>query len=371
MLLDDLGPLLGDLERQHHLAPDAYPAASIAALQSIRAFSAPFPKELGGRGSSLREMVDAVVAIASACPTTALLAAMPMGLAGALTDGVRVAPSEHERGAREQCERVARDMERGVIYAACNSEKGAGGSLAATKTRAIRQGNAFVLHGEKILASFGNHADVFFSSARVDPAELPGAGIVEWFFLDVKAPGVTVLDDWNGFGMRGSESHSVRLEGVVAKEVVGFPNFIDHVKASPWWSCMFAAIPLGCAQTCLKALGHPTSPALRARLSEALMRYESLRAYLRETATQYRPRSDAAFMQRVIRTKTHVAEQSTRLCAELFALSGGRSYTRGNSVSGALADAYAGVALRPPLQLGLDTLLDEYDVRAIAESYLS
>src|SRR5262249_16324997 len=64
------------------------------------------------------------------------------------------------------------------------------------------------------------------------------------------------------------------------------------------------------------------------RFSEALMRYEALRAYLMETAAGWRPAAGAAYAARVLRTKTHVTQESTRLCAELFALSGGRPYSR-------------------------------------------
>lgn len=365
MLSHDLAHLLPEIERRHLAAPEVYPAESIAALAGVGAFSAPFPEALGGRGSPLVEMVDAVTLIASACPGTALLACMPMGLAGALTGGVAVAPEAHQASAREQFERVAHDYQRGFIYAACNSEKGAGGSLAATKTIAKRGDSGFSLHGEKILASFGERADVFFSTAKVDPADLPGAGVVEYFFVDVRAPGVRVMNDWNGFGMRGTESHSVRYEGAPAREIVGFPDFIDVARPIPYWGCLFAAVPLGCARGALKAFGAPASLALRARASDALMRYESLRAYVREAASAWTPASTPVYAQKVIRAKTFVAQESAKICADLFALSGGRHYVRGGALSGALADSFAGAALRPPVPLALDALVDAYSADVI------
>ena len=232
----------------------------------------------------------------------------------------------------------------------------------ATDAPPPRRPEGFALDGEKILASFGAHADVFFSTAKVDPVELPDAGVVEFFFVEAKAAGVRVLDDWNGFGMRATESHSVRYEGALAREVVGFPGFIDRARPLQGWFCLFAAIPLGCALAALRALGAPTSPALRLRLAEAQMCFEGLRAYLRETAAGYRPGADATYAARVLRTKTWVSQQSTRLCADLFALSGGRHYVRGGALSGALADVFAGTALRPPLPLALDTLASGFSL---------
>src|SRR6185369_9447238 len=180
----------------------------------------------------------------------------------------------------EQVARVAADYAAGRIYAACNSEKGAGGSIAATKTVARREDGGCRLTGEKILASFGEHAHTFFSTAK-----LPEGG-VEFFLVDVSAPGVLVRSDWDGFGMRSTESHSVRYDDALAREMLGYPGFIEATQPLSWWWCLFAAIPLGCAASMIRALGTPApaSPALRLRLSEALMRYEAARAYLLDTA---------------------------------------------------------------------------------------
>jgi alkylation response protein AidB-like acyl-CoA dehydrogenase len=343
---------------------DEYPAANIAKLIGANVFGSPFASALGGRGISLREAVEVVVAVAEACPGTALLTSMPLGLAGALTAAVEVAPANHRDAALAQLDAIAKDYRDGKIYAACNSEKGAGGSLAATKTVAKRSASsAFELTGEKILASFGRHADVFFSTAKVDREELDGAGIVEFFLVPTGAAGVNVATDWNGFGMRGTESHTVRYESARASALVGFPNFIERARPLEYWFCLFAAVPLGCAAAMLRAIGSPApaSAALRARLSEARMRYEAARAYLFESASMYRPGSDAPYRARVLRTKTFVTQEAVRLCADLFALSGGRHYVRGGRLAGVMADVFAGTALRPPLALALDLLVDGFD----------
>jgi alkylation response protein AidB-like acyl-CoA dehydrogenase len=265
----------------------------------------------------------------------------------------------------EQASRVAADYRAGRLYAACNSEKGAGGSLAATKTIAERQPDgAFALSGEKILASGGRNAATFFSSAKVSAEELPGAGIVEFFLVDVASEGVEVANDWDGFGMRPTESHSVRYTKARAREMVGFPNFINLVQPLEYFFCLFAAIPLGCAKAVLRATASPApqSAALRLRLTDATMRYEAMRAYLLETAQAFRPAAGPAFAARVLRTKTYVSQESTKLCAELFALGGGRNYRRTSLVARMLADSFAGTALRPPLALALDRLVESFSI---------
>jgi alkylation response protein AidB-like acyl-CoA dehydrogenase len=92
------------------------------------------------------------------------------------------------------------------------------------------------------------------------------------------------------------------------------------------------------------------------------MRYEAARAYLLETADGWRPAAGPAYAARVVRAKTYVAQESTRLCADLFALSGGRHYRRTSPVARLLAASFAGTALRPPLPLALDALVESFNL---------
>jgi alkylation response protein AidB-like acyl-CoA dehydrogenase len=362
-MLDALRGLLPAIAASEAHDPESFPAASVAAMGEAGLLLGPFPRSAGGEGATLEEAVRAIELLAAASPSLALLTAMPLGLAGIFGCGPDAAPPEHRAAWTNQVDRAAAAYRRGEIYAACNSEKGAGGSLAATTTVARRDSTgAFRLTGEKILASFGKHADHFFSTAKVDHADLPGGGAVEFFLVSTRAPGVEILADWDGFGMRSTESQTVRYSDAPAEELLGFPNFIEVVKPLQYFFCLFAAVPLGCAASILRALADPppASPALRLRLAEATMRYESLRAYLLETARGWRPGASPAYAARVLRTKTFVTQESTRLCADLFALGGGRHYRRTSPVARALAGAFAGTALRPPLVLGLDSLIETF-----------
>lgn len=357
--------LLTGIAARESAAPDDYPAESVRQLYAAAIPSLPFPTDLGGAGATCREATEVIEALATASPSLALMLSMPLGLAGVVA--MDTWPDDTNWGATwaRQKERIAADYAAGNIYAACNSEKGAGGSLAATKAVARKdEDGRFLLTGEKILASFGANAATYFSTARVEPADLPGAGVVEFFLVPVNQPGVLVLDDWDGFGMRSSESQTVRYDDAAASGILGFPDFIAKAQPLQFFYCLFAAIPLGCARVMLESLGAPTpaSSAVRLRLADARMRYEALRAYLLETAGQFRPAAGDAYAARVLRTKTYVTQEATKLCAEMFALSGGRHYTRKSAVARAFADAFAGTALRPPLPLALETLADQFAI---------
>lgn len=364
-MLNDLAGLVRTFAAREAVDPEHYPAASVADLYAAGVPQAPFAPALGGEGASCRQAAIAIGAIAEFSPSLALLASMPLGLAGVMALDVEAPDAAAARRWNDRIEATAADYRAGRVYAACNSEKGAGGSLAATKTVARRDGDgAFRLTGEKILASSGNYASLFFSTAKADPAELPGTGVVEFFLLDAHGPGVEVLDDWDGFGMRSTESHSVRYASAPAIDILGFPNYLELVQPIQYWYCLFAAIPLGSAWSILRSMGSPApaSPALRLRLADFQMRCEALQAYVLETAGEFRPAAGKAYAARVLRMKTYVTQEATKLCAEMFALSGGRNYTRTSPVARALADSFAGTALRPPLGLALDQLVEQFNL---------
>jgi alkylation response protein AidB-like acyl-CoA dehydrogenase len=367
---EGLAAVLDRIAQREAADPESYPKESIDELHSLGLIRGPLPHSLGGSGRSLVDGVDLVESLATASPSVALIASMPLGLAGVFSIPAEAVPETHRGTWSDQVERVAAAYRAGEHFAACNSERGAGGSLAATQCVATRGADgAFRISGDKILASGGRFAQHFFSTAKVTQEDVPGAGIVEFFFLRSGAPGVEILSDWGGFGMRSTESQTVRYSDAVASELMGFPNFIEAVQPLHYWFCLFAAVPLGCAGGMIKTLASPApaSPALRLRFTEATMRYESLRAYLRETAAGWRPGSSASWRMRVLRTKTFVSQESTKLAAELFALSGGRHYRRTGSVARSLADSFAGTALRPPLPLALDTLVEGFSIGDLGE----
>jgi len=357
-----LAERLGEREAAN---PEVYPADNIRDLFDAGIVQAAFPGSHGGSGWSLVDCCDAVEVIASHSASTALLLSMPLGLGGICGLGPGIAPSAHRDAWAEQTARIAADYAERKFYAACNSERGAGGNLDATKTIASRHPDgSFSLTGDKILASGGSHAHMFMSSAKVSQSDVPGAGVVEFFFVPTAAAGVEVKHDWDGFGMRSTESQSVRYEDAVAREMVGFPNFLELTIPTTYWYCIFAAVSLGCAVGILRILGSPapSSPALRLRLAEAQMRVEAMRAYLHETARNWQPAAPAEFTARVLRVKSYISSESTRLAAELFALGGGRHYRRGDAAARLLSDSFAGTALRPPLGATLDVLADQFSL---------
>lgn len=71
------------------------------------------------------------------------------------------------------------------------SEPGAGSDLAALKMRAVRDGDHYVVNGQKTWTTLGQHANWIFCLVRTDPDVKKQAGI-SFLLIDMKTPGITV-----------------------------------------------------------------------------------------------------------------------------------------------------------------------------------
>ncbi len=71
------------------------------------------------------------------------------------------------------------------------SEPGAGSDLASVKTRAVREGDHYIVNGQKTWTTLGQYANWIFCLVRTDPAAKKQSGI-SFLLIDMKSPGVTV-----------------------------------------------------------------------------------------------------------------------------------------------------------------------------------
>ncbi len=71
------------------------------------------------------------------------------------------------------------------------SEPGSGSDLASVKTRAVREGDHYLVNGQKTWTTLGQYADWIFCLVRTDPEAKKQSGI-SFLLIDMKTPGVTV-----------------------------------------------------------------------------------------------------------------------------------------------------------------------------------
>jgi alkylation response protein AidB-like acyl-CoA dehydrogenase len=140
-----------------------------------------WPPELGGRNATaVQQMIYFEEMAAGEIPRSL----NPQGLS-------IVTPSIVDHGTEDQRRRWALPTLRGEItWCLGMSEPGAGSDLASLSTRAVLDGDRFVVNGQKVWTSGAHHADWCLCFVRSDPAAPKHRG-VSALIIDMRSPGIT------------------------------------------------------------------------------------------------------------------------------------------------------------------------------------
>ena len=107
------------------------------------------------------------------------------------------------------------------------SEPGSGSDLASLKTTAVKEGDHYIVNGQKTWTTAANHADWIFCLVRTDPnAPKPQQGI-SFLLIDMKTPGVTVrpiylMDGSNEVNETWFDDVKVPIENLIGEENMGW-----------------------------------------------------------------------------------------------------------------------------------------------------
>ncbi|OBH72532.1 acyl-CoA dehydrogenase [Mycobacterium mantenii] len=163
-----------------------------AAFEMLRAWNATmadagwaavsWPPEYGGRGATVLEQLVYTE------ETTRARAPMPLNVIGLNN----IAPAIMQYGSESQkLTLLPRMMRADDIWCQGMSEPEAGSDLAALRTRAVRDGDDFVVNGQKIWTSLGHRADWCQLYVRTDP-DAPKHKGISCLIVDMKLPGIEV-----------------------------------------------------------------------------------------------------------------------------------------------------------------------------------
>jgi alkylation response protein AidB-like acyl-CoA dehydrogenase len=360
-------------ERQarRSLDPDDF-----AALADIGFLHVAVPVEFGGLwesvAASTRPICELLRVLARADSSVALVLAMHPAVLG-----YWLATDDPAQPAwRDQARAAYATAAAGSQWGTITSEPGSGGDIMKTRTQAVVApaaggsddaipGARYLLTGDKHFGSGFGISDFMLTTARAEDDDLPSA-----FFVDMRpvrtgaSNGVKVTAEWDGAGMRATQSHAARFESMPATRLawVGDVTVITF-NAGPLIASLFTAVVLGVFDAAIDFARESLSSK-----RETMRAYEQVewsRADLDHwVATQafdgalrtVEGGDAAAGLHAGIRAKTAVAEAAEGSLVRLGRVLGGGTFSQRSPVAAWLEDVRALGFLRPPWGLAYDSL---------------
>src|SRR5579864_9512504 len=173
-----------------------------------------WPKAYGGRGATLEQQV---------VYNEEMVRARAPGLVNTLGIAL-VGPTLMHWGTEEQKKRyLPKILAAEEIWCQGYSEPNAGSDVASLQTRAVEEGDYFIVNGQKVWTSGAHHADMCILLTRTDP-EAPKHKGISYLLVDMHSPGVTVRPLVQITGDRGFNEVFFEDVKVPRKNLVGEKN---------------------------------------------------------------------------------------------------------------------------------------------------
>jgi butyryl-CoA dehydrogenase len=207
-----------------HLAEEVdeeerFPVETVEKLAKYGFFGIPFPKEYGGAGADNLAYAMAVEELSKVCGTTGVIVSAHTSLC---------ATPIYEYGTEEQKQKYLIPLAKGDKLGAFGlTEAGAGTDASGQQTKAVLDGDNYILNGSKIFITNAGYADVYIIMAMTDKSK--GTRGISAFIVESDFPGFSVGKKEKKMGIRGSatcelimENCIVPKENLLGKEGKGF-----------------------------------------------------------------------------------------------------------------------------------------------------
>jgi alkylation response protein AidB-like acyl-CoA dehydrogenase len=182
-----IAPRAAEIDEKEEYPHDIFQVFREAGLLGLS-----IPQEYGGAGAGVLALCLAVEEAAKYCCSSGLI----LLLTGLSTQSILIGGTEEQK--HEFPSRVASGEYKGAFGL---TEPNAGSDAAAIQSRAHRDGDDYIINGEKCFISGGSVADYVVMFAKTDPAA--GAASVAGFIVPKTSPGFSVVRTDRKMGVRG------------------------------------------------------------------------------------------------------------------------------------------------------------------------
>ncbi len=202
---------------------EAFPVETVKKLGENGFLGIPVPKEYGGQGCDILTYAMCVEELAKVCGTTSVIVSAHTSLC---IDPILT------YGTKDQIEKYVPDLASGKKLGAFGlTEPGAGTDAQGQQTKAVLDGDEWVLNGSKCFITNGSYADVYIIIAVTGVVEKRGRKVKEIssFIVEKGTPGFTFGTKEKKMGIRGSATYElifqdcrIPKENLLGKQGKGF-----------------------------------------------------------------------------------------------------------------------------------------------------
>ncbi|MEU3347893.1 acyl-CoA dehydrogenase [Streptomyces sp. NPDC006700] len=320
-----------------------FPQEALEALVANDLHAVHVPEEYGGAGADALATVIVIEEVARVCASSSLIPAV--NKLGSLP--VMLSGSE------ELKKRYLTPLARGnAMFSYCLSEPDAGSDAAGMKTKAVREGDTYVLNGVKRWITNAGVSDFYTVMAVTDPDKRSKG--ISAFVVEKSDPGVSFGAPEKKLGIKGSPTREVYLDNVripadrmIGAEGTGFATAmktLDHTRIT------IAAQALGIAQGALdyakgyvkerKQFGKPIADfqGIQFMLADMAMKIAAARN-LTYAAAAKSERGDSDLTFQGAAAKCFASDVAMEVTTDAVQLLGGYGYTRDYPVERMMRDA--------------------------------
>lgn len=230
-----------------------FPRPILKKMAELGLMGITIPEEYGGAGMDFTSYIIAIHEISKVSATVGVILSVHTSVG---TNPIL------SFGTEEQKRRYVPKLASGEYLGAfCLTEPSAGSDAKSLKTKAVRQGDYYILNGSKVFITNGGEADTYIVFARTNPEETGSHGISA-FIVEKDTPGFMIGKDEKKMGLHGSrtvqisfEDAKVPAENLLGEEGQGFKIAMANLDVG---RIGIAAQSLGIAEA---ALEHATAYA--------------------------------------------------------------------------------------------------------------
>jgi len=311
---------------------DCFPEDLFRRMGELGILGLPFPEEYGGSGGGYTSLIIALEEIARVSGSMAITLDAQTSL---YCEPIYLFGSEEQK--RKYLALAARGEKIGCFGL---TEPQAGSDAGATRTRAVRDGDEWVINGQKIFITNGSIADFAVITAKTDPET--GTRGISAFIVEKGTPGFEAGRDEKKMGLKGSvtselffEDCRIPAENLLGKENEGFKQFLTTLDAG---RVAIAAMAVGLAQAALeRAVDYAKE---RVQFGQPIARFQAIQWMIADMATEIEAarlmvqraawlrEQGKRFTKEAAMAKLFATETSERACYKAIQVHGGYGYVR-------------------------------------------